>query len=189
MPKPPIPHPTLTTPRLRLRPFRADDTNAMHECYADPEAMRFWKRPPHATSRQTERAMRRVMTPAKRRAWAVADAQTDLCLGMVNYHNADLSHRSADIGYMIHPARHGQGIATEAVTALVDHCFGLLALHRLTAFIDPENTASIRLAENLGFRREGLLRETLFLNNAWRSDLVYGLLVTDRPAAPDSRRA
>lgn len=184
MPKPPIPHPTLTTPRLHLRPFCADDTNAMHECYADPGAMRFWNRPPHTTRRQTERAMRHVMTaaPAKRRAWAVADATTGLCLGMVNYHNADTRHRSADIGYIIHPAHHGQGIATEAVAALIDHCFGPLALHRLTAFIDPENTASRRLAERLGFRREGLLRETIFLNNAWRSDLVYGLLRSDRPA-------
>jgi hypothetical protein len=33
------PHPTLSTPRLRLRQFRAEDTDAMHECFANPEAM------------------------------------------------------------------------------------------------------------------------------------------------------
>ena len=184
MPKPPIPHPTLATPRLRLRPFRVDDTDAMHQCYADPEVMRFWNRPPHTRRRQTERTIRRAIaaTPAKSRIWAVADAATDRCLGMVNYHNASPQHRSADIGYLIHPSHHRQGIAAEAVTALIDHCFGPLAMHRLTAFIDPDNTASCRLAERLGFRREGLLRETIFLNNTWRSDAVYGLLQTDRPA-------
>ncbi|WP_163364249.1 GNAT family N-acetyltransferase, partial [Klebsiella aerogenes] len=68
------------------------------------------------------------------------------------------------------------------VTAMRDFCFGELGLHRLQAFIHPDNGASIALAEKLGFRREGLLRDNLRVGEHWRDDLVYGLLATDRPS-------
>ncbi len=172
------PHPVLATARLRLRPFRLDDTDAMHACFGDAEAMRFWNRPAHARRIETERVVRRFIAsvPSKRLVWAVAEAGSDACLGMVNYHNADLRQRSADIGYFIAPAHQRRGIASEAVGALLGHCFGPLGLHRVTAFIDPENVASCRLVERFGFRCEGRLRETIFLGGAWRDDLVYGLL-------------
>lgn len=178
MPKPRPPHPVLATDRLRLRPFRLDDTDAMHGCFGDALAMRFWNRPAHARRIETERAVRRFMVaaPSRRLVWSVAEAGSDACIGMVNYHNADLRQRSADIGYFIHPAHHRRGIATEAVGALLGYCFGPLGLHRLAAFIDPENVASCRLVERFGFRREGRLRETIFLGGAWRDDCVYGLL-------------
>ncbi|WP_348627458.1 MULTISPECIES: GNAT family N-acetyltransferase [unclassified Mesorhizobium] len=52
MAKRPEPHPILLTTRLRLRQFRAEDTDAMHECFADPEAMRFLERTsPHQAHR------------------------------------------------------------------------------------------------------------------------------------------
>lgn len=65
--------------RLRLRQFRPEDTDAMHECFADPEAMRFWNTPVHAKRIQTERAVSRFIdcTPAYYRFWAVADSTTD----------------------------------------------------------------------------------------------------------------
>jgi [ribosomal protein S5]-alanine N-acetyltransferase len=182
MPRPPIAHPILATPRLRLRQFRLDDIDAMHACFGHAVAMRFWHHPAHTRRTQTEQVVRRCITsiPSKGRAWAVADAGNDLCLGMVDYHNANVRHRSADIGYIIHPSHHRRGIATEAVGALLDFCFATLGLHRLTAFIEPDNTASRTLVERLGFRREGLLRETIFLEGAWRSHLVYALLETER---------
>lgn len=176
--RPVVAHPVLVTPRLRLRPFRMDDVDAMHECYGDDGAMRFWNRPAHRRRSETERVVRRSMafTPAKRIVWAVAEAESDRCLGMVNYHNADRRHRSAEIGYMIHPAQHRRGIATEAVGAVLAHCFGVAGFHRLQAVIDPENLASRTLVERLGFRLEGVLRETLFLGGEWRDDCIYGLL-------------
>src|ERR1700733_9134720 len=56
MVKPPAPHPTLVTRRLRLRQFSNEDVDAMHECFADPEAMRFWNTPVHSKRIETERA-------------------------------------------------------------------------------------------------------------------------------------
>jgi [ribosomal protein S5]-alanine N-acetyltransferase len=182
MAKKPIPHPTLTTPRLRLRRFCAED--AMHACFAAPEAMRFWNQPLHSKRIETERAVRNFIdcTPSYYRFWAVADARTDRCLGMVNYHDGHIRSKRVAIGYIIDPARQRPGIATEAVSAMLDFCFDQLGLHRVQAFIDPDNSGSRRLVEKLGFRCEGLLRDNLRVNDVWRNDMLYALLATDRGA-------
>jgi len=177
-----IPHPVLATQRLRLRQFRMDDTDAMHDCFSDPDAMRYWDRPVHTKRIETERTVRNCIkcTPSYYRVWAVAEAETDRCIGMINYHSGHIRNKRADIGYIIAPTHHRQGIATEAVSALVDFCFGQLGLHRLQAFINPDNSASRALVEKLGFCAEGLLRDNLRVGDEWRHDVLYALLVTYR---------
>ncbi len=110
----------------------------------------------------------------------MADAGTDRCLGLVSYHDGHIRGKRVAIGYIIDPARHRQGIATEAVSAMLDFCFGELGLHRVQAFIIPDNTASRALVEKLGFRNEGLLRDNLCVGDVWYSEMLYALLETDR---------
>jgi len=83
-------------------------------------------------------------------------------------------------GYFINPTRQRRGLAGEAVRAMLDFCFGELALHRVQAFIHPDNTASRGLAEKLGFRCEGVLRHNLRVGEEWRDDMLYALLATER---------
>jgi [ribosomal protein S5]-alanine N-acetyltransferase len=177
-----IPHPVLTTPRLRLRQFREDDVEAMHACFAHVESMRYWNTPVHAKRIESERAVKRFIdcTPSYYRFWAVTDKTTDECLGLVNYHDGHIRNKRAAIGYIVDPAHCRQGIATEAVGAMIGFCFRDLRLHRLQAFIHPDNAPSLKLIEKLGFRREGLLRENLRVGDEWRDDLLYALLSTDR---------
>lgn len=150
----------------------------MHRCFSSFEAMRFWNRPAHVKFIETERAVRSFIdcTPSYYRFWAVAEAGSDHCLGLVNYHDGHIRSRRVDIGYFIEPAHQGKGLASEAVFAMLGFCFGELALHRVQALIDPANLASRRLVERLGFREEGRLREHLRVNDVWRDDLVYALL-------------
>ncbi len=157
----------------------------MHKCFTNSEAMRFWNTPVHTKLIETERAVQRFIdcTPSYYRFWAVADAATDRCLGLVNYHDGHIRNKRADIGYIIDPARLRQGIATEAVTAMLEFCFNGLGLHRVQAFIHPDNTASRALVEKLGFRREGLLRHNLRVGEDWRDDMLYALLATERPGS------
>ena len=183
-----LPHPTLVTPRLRLRRFRNDDVDTMHACFADVESMRFWNTPLHTKRIETERAVRRFVdcTPSYYRFWAVADKGADHCLGLVNYHDGHIRNKRAAIGYIIDPAHRRQGIATEAVSAMLRFCFEELGLHRLQAFIHPDNTPSRALIEKFGFRCEGLLRENLRVGDDWRDDMLYALLSTDRPSQAGS---
>src|ERR1700677_1511400 len=112
MAKRPLPHPILTTARLRLRQFRADDADAMHRCFSDPGAMRLWHHPAFTKRIETERAVRNYIdcTPAYYRCWAVADGNTDRCLGLVTYYDGHIRNRRVSIGYLIDPARQRQGI-------------------------------------------------------------------------------
>jgi [ribosomal protein S5]-alanine N-acetyltransferase len=177
----PAPHPLLSTRRLRLRQFRDEDAEGMHRSFASSEAMRFWNHPVHTKPIETERAVRRFIdcTPSYYRFWAVADGKTDRCCGMVNYHDGHIRNKRVAIGYIIDPARHQRGIATEAVAAMLDFCFGELHLHRVQALIQPDNTASRKLVEKLGFRGEGLLRDNVRVGETWRDEMLFALLETD----------
>ena len=85
------------------------------------------------------------------------------------------SLRSAHIGYWIDERLAGRGITPTAVALAVDHCFGPLRLHRIEVNIRPENLASKRVAEKLGFRLEGVRPRFLHIDGDWRDHLAYAL--------------
>ncbi|HTS98905.1 MAG TPA: GNAT family protein [Streptosporangiaceae bacterium] len=89
------------------------------------------------------------------------------------------SARSAQVGYWIDEAYAGKGIIPTALAMAMDHCFFVIGLHRVEATIRPENHASRRVVEKLGFREEGLRRRSLHIDGAWRDHLCYAMTVED----------
>jgi ribosomal-protein-serine acetyltransferase len=87
--------------------------------------------------------------------------------------------RSAEIGYWIDGGHEGRGLATRAVTALLDHAFGALSIDRVALHTDPANERSRALARRLGFVEEGLLRQGLAFPDGRRDEAVYGLLASE----------
>lgn len=85
------------------------------------------------------------------------------------------SNRSALIGYWIDQRFAGRGIVPTALAMAVDHSFHVVGLHRLEAGIQPENHASRRVMEKLGFHEEGLHRGSVHINGAWRDHVCYAL--------------
>jgi ribosomal-protein-alanine N-acetyltransferase len=90
--------------------------------------------------------------------------------------------QSCTLGYWVGAAHARQGFMTAAVRAVVPFVFDSLELHRLEAACLPENTASMRLLERVGFKREGLARRYLRINGDWRDHVLYALLETDSRA-------
>jgi ribosomal-protein-alanine N-acetyltransferase len=84
---------------------------------------------------------------------------------------------SAHAGYWVDGRYAGRGIAPTALGLAVDHCFQGLGLHRVEANIRPENTASRRVVEKLGFREEGLHQRYLYIDGGWRDHVCWS--VTD----------
>ncbi len=78
--------------------------------------------------------------------------------------------------YLLRPDLWGRGFITEAVCALVEIGFGELRLHRIWASCLPINPASARVLENVGFRREGHLRQNLRIHGVWQDSYLYALL-------------
>ena len=85
----------------------------------------------------------------------------------------------AQIGYWIAESYAGRGIMPVAVALAGDHCFRVLGLHRLEIAIRPENVASLRIVEKLGFSSIGLAPRYLHINGQWRDHLVFALTAED----------
>jgi ribosomal-protein-alanine N-acetyltransferase len=88
--------------------------------------------------------------------------------------------QSCTLGYWVGAKYAQQGYMTAAVRAVAPFVFDQLELHRLEAACLPANTASIRLLEKTGFKREGLARRYLRINGVWQDHLLYALLETDK---------
>jgi ribosomal-protein-alanine N-acetyltransferase len=88
---------------------------------------------------------------------------------------------SAYVGYWVDAAVAGRGVMPAALALAVDHCFGLVGLHRVEANIRPENAASRRVVEKLGFRQEGLHRRYLAIDGAYRDHIGYAVTREDVP--------
>lgn len=87
--------------------------------------------------------------------------------------------RSAWIGYWVHSAVTGGGVATGALALGLDHCFGAVMLHRVEATVRPENGASRQVLAKAGFREEGLLRRYLDVDGGWRDHLLVAMTVEE----------
>jgi RimJ/RimL family protein N-acetyltransferase len=92
------------------------------------------------------------------------------------------SGRQANIGYSIATVHQRQGYATEAVAAVVHALFEEAGLHRVVASIDPQNHASRRVLEKLGFRFEGRSVNAAFVRGQWADDDRFALLATEHRA-------
>ena len=91
----------------------------------------------------------------------------------------DVPAGSAEVGYWLDAGFEGRGLVTRAVTAVLDHAFGPLGLHRVELQTTTNNTRSRRVAERLGFTQEGVLREAAAFPGERRDVVVHGLLARE----------
>ncbi|CAI9387004.1 GNAT family N-acetyltransferase [Microbacterium sp. T2.11-28] len=88
---------------------------------------------------------------------------------------------SATIGYWVSERFAGRGITPTSVALATDLCFHELRLHRMEICIRPENVASLRVVEKLGFRYEGLRRRYIHIDGDWRDHYCFALVREDVP--------
>jgi len=88
---------------------------------------------------------------------------------------------SATIGYWVAERFAGLGATPTAVALATDHCFFATGLHRMEICIRPENAASLRVVQKLGFRYEGLRRRFIHINGDWRDHFCFALVVEEVP--------
>lgn len=180
--------------KVGLRPFRLRDSGAWTEVRIRNEA---WLSPWEGRSEQqpeatwAERHSSPVFSAMLRTARREAKAGRSLpcavtyegrLVGQVTAGNVVRgAFDSTAVGYWVDEAVAGRGVLPTALALLVDHCFGVVGLHRVEANIRPENLASRRVVEKLGFREEGLHRRYLFIDGAWRDHLSYAVTREEVP--------
>ena len=162
----------LETARLILRPRTVDDAEALHPAFADPELMRYWSGPPHASVEETRADLGRE-APEWRR-WAITLKGDDTAIGVVAA-GEKRQGNVTEIGYILTREQWGSGIAREAVSAVIDRIFAE-GQRRVFADTDPDNAASRAMLERLGFKLEALLRAEWETHLGVRDTTIYGLL-------------
>lgn len=184
----------IETDRLTLRPFRADDLDALSDIQSRPDVSRFlyWK------PRDRER-VRPVLDDRIRRSTldsegqtmvlAVVWRETGALIGDVNLYWISELHRAGEIGFVFHPGYHGRGFATEAAEVMLRLGFEGLGLHRMIGRLDGRNQASARVLEKLGMRREAHFVEDAWSKGEWIDTLIYAILEREWAAGAGAGRA
>ncbi len=143
----------IRTPRLILRSARPDDLEAMHAVLSDHRATLWWSEPPHETLDESRTWLDAMIANGPDHPDFVVELDGRV-IGKAGF------WRLPEIGYILHPDVWGQGLASEAVGAAIDHVFGTRDFDSLTADVDPENAASIP-AGAAGLRQNRLWRAHL----------------------------
>lgn len=157
--------PVLTTPRCTLRALTLADTDALFRILSSPDVNRYMGHPPMQTQAEAAARIQMYHNSFQKQTglmWGVFNRETDALMGTCVLWNFVRQHYRAEIGYLLHPDWWRQGIMTEVATAAIDFIFAEIQLHSLEAHIDPENAASRRLLEKLGFVQEGYFRENYY---------------------------
>lgn len=113
-----------------------------------------------------------------RAGFAAVDADGRF-LAMVGVVDLDLDANQGEIGYVVTKEARGRGVAQRCLRLVTDWALDGLGLARVELHIDPENAASLRVAERCGYIREGMLRSLHFKGDERGDVVIYSLLPGD----------
>lgn len=183
--------PALHTARLVLRSSEPGLAAAAADYYTRNRAAHARWNPPQAATVFTAEGQRERLAASAVNViagsligwWLFAPDAPQRALGQI--HLSQIARGpfcSAMLGYSIDAACEGRGLMREALEAVLADAFGArVGLHRVQANVRPENARSLALLERLGFVHEGLAREYLFIDGAWRDHVMMARRAPDWP--------
>lgn len=164
---------------VRLRLMSEADVPAVVEAVQDPEIPR-WTRVPIPYGDEDARQFRRMTSNGLQAgtdlAALIVSANEGELLGAVGIHGIDPESGRCSAGYWVAASARGRGVAARAMRLLCTYAFDELGVQRIELWIDPDNKASLGVAEAVGFAREGLLRSFMPIKGQRRDMLMYSLL-------------
>ncbi|MEU5556540.1 GNAT family N-acetyltransferase [Streptomyces globisporus] len=185
----PAPEP-LTVPSMSagpdfvLRPWEMSDLPLVREASLDPYIPLITTIPAPYSEAAAEAFVRRQWERAATGAgypFAIVRSRDRRPVGAIGLWLRELPEGRASLGYWLTDLARGQGVARAALRTVTGWALRDLGVPRLQLYIEPWNTASARIAEDIGFRREGLLRGWQQVGDERRDMAVYALLNNDGP--------
>ena len=146
----------IETTRLRLRRLRPADEAELVALDSDALVMRYVGSPPGVRTHDetVDRVRQRIQADHGLAGWWIVEGKDDGAFHGVGLLLAMPEGDDVEVGYRLARASWGQGIATEAAAALIDHAFAALRLPRVVAVTYPDNLPSRRVLAKLGFAHE-----------------------------------
>ncbi|MCF7807340.1 MAG: GNAT family N-acetyltransferase [Candidatus Marinimicrobia bacterium] len=170
---------SLQTERLTLRPVKESDAEDLYAIFSDPTVMRYGSSTPWTSIDQALKKIsldREALKKSESLILGVIRNDDNKLIGTCSLFDINWQCRRAEIGYILSSKVWGQGYMNEALHTLLDFGFDELNFHRVEADIDPNNKASERILQKLGFTEEGLLRERWIVDGEITDTGFYGLL-------------
>jgi ribosomal-protein-alanine N-acetyltransferase len=181
--------PTISTERLILRETVVADADDIFLFRGDREVQKYNTRPMRDVAEATAlvHTMRAWYATHQAIQWGITVKGENRVVGLCGLHDWMRRHRRAAIGYDLVRGLWGQGLAYEAMSAVVQFGFERMNLNRIEAITIAENVRSIRLLHRLGFQREGIRRDySLEDDGQFHSSAIFGLLRGEYVAAGET---
>ncbi len=169
--------PELETERLLLRRMRVDDVDDMHAYARRADVTKYLTWAPHPDRAYTRDYLQYLAS--RYRVGDFYDWGITLdghLIGTCGFTSFDFAHNSAQVGYVLNPTYWGQGIAPEALHAVMHFGFRELGLHRIEAHYIIGNDRSRRVMEKVGMRYEGTRRGAMRIKGIYRDIGVCAVL-------------
>jgi RimJ/RimL family protein N-acetyltransferase len=174
----------ITTSRLALRPYEPGDLAFLHSMFGREDVCRYLPWIPMDVDQaraKLEQRLRQTHLEADGDPLVLAaeDSDTGRTVGEFMLRLRSLESRQGEIGWSLHPDAHGRGFATEGAREMLRLGFDELGLHRIVAGCDTRNTASRRVMDRLGMRREAEFVENEYVKGEWVGEIVCAILESE----------
>lgn len=174
----------LESDRLHMRIVSNADLAHVHELNSLPETDKFNTLGIPRDADETKLVIQGWLAeyrskPIKAYTFIVEQKNTRQFIGMIGIRLGKPAFRIAEVWYKLHSREWGNGYATEALERIIEFGFVDLLLHRIEAGCATENTASAKVMEKAGMKREGMRRKALPLKTGWADNYIYGILESD----------
>lgn len=169
--------PTIETERLILRTMTGHDVPALAEWMPDKSIYTYWGKGPGKTDKNPALLFEKEEKPTKSFHLGIQLKQTEKVIGEIRIYLIE-NDRMAKLAIRLGSAYHGQGYATEAVSAMVKFCFENTELQRIWTDVDVKNIGSCKVLEKCGFTKEGTIRQGKMVSS-WCDYHLYAILKSD----------
>ncbi|HDR4594877.1 TPA: GNAT family N-acetyltransferase [Bacillus cereus] len=159
--------------RLLIRKFEFKDWEAVHEYTSDSNVMKYI--PEGVFTEEDTRNFVNKNMGENAKNFPVILIDENILIGHIVFHKYFGDH-TYEIGWIFNPKYYNKGYASEAAQATLKYGFKEMKLHRIIATCQPENTASYRLMDKIGMRREGYFRKCIPHENEWWDEYYYAIL-------------
>ena len=172
--------PQLESERFILREVKQQDYISLYEIYSSEDSVKYQQIGPMKTIEQAQKAVQVFLQGFKDRKfirWCITARGNGAVIGLITLHSFNVCSAQAEIGFMLNKEYWRQNIMSEVAIEIIRFAFEVIGLDRIEASIHPDNIASIRLSEKLGFLREGLKKEVAYNKgtNEYEDRLVFGI--------------
>jgi ribosomal-protein-alanine N-acetyltransferase len=169
--------------KIMMRKLREEDAISMLNYISNPKVNKYLSDDAEMDNREEIKEMIKSVNQgfieSNKIRWAIVDNESSKVIGDCGFYKIDLRNQTGEISYRLSPKFWGRGIMSKVLKQMLFFGFEEIELNRIEASVIPGNQGSLNILENNGFKKEGVLRDSLFKSNKYYDLIVYSILKRD----------